>query len=180
MSQLRAQLNPHFLFNNLNVLDQLIYEDKEKASEFLNEFADIYRYVLQVDNQKIVPIAEELRFAEQYYNLINHKYGKSYQIRIDALNPDGFIVPLTLQLLIENAVKHNLGTAANPVCITISIAEDIVVTNNRKPKRLEIGPSGKALKNLKEQYQLLTKQVIEIEETESLFLVRVPKIQSTQ
>jgi sensor histidine kinase YesM len=180
MSQLRAQLNPHFLFNNLNVLDQLIYEDKEKASEFLNEFADIYRYVLQVDNQKIVPIAEELRFAEQYYNLINHKYGKSYQVRIDALSLDGFIVPLTLQLLIENAVKHNLGTAANPVCITISIAEDIVVSNNRKPKRIEIGPSGKALKNLKEQYQLLTRQTIEIEETESLFLVRVPKIQSAQ
>ncbi|MCF1714644.1 histidine kinase [Flavihumibacter sp. RY-1] len=178
MTQLKAQLNPHFLFNNLNVLDQLIYEDKERASEFLNEFADIYRYVLQADNQKIVPIAEELRFAEQYYNLIDHKYGKSYQLIIDAPDPEGCIVPLTLQLLIENAVKHNLGTAADPVRINISISEDIVVSNNRKPKRMEMGTSGKALKNLREQYQLLTKQAIEIEETELLFLVRVPKIQS--
>jgi hypothetical protein len=180
MSQLKAQLNPHFLFNNLNVLDQLIYEDKERASEFLNEFADIYRYVLQADNLKLVPVTEELRFAEQYYNLIEHKYGKSYQLKIDRRDREGYIIPLTLQLLIENAVKHNLGTSADPVRINISIGEDIIVSNNRKPKRIENSISGKALNNLKEQYQLLTKQVVEIEETELVFLVRVPKIHNAQ
>ena len=174
--QLKAQLNPHFLFNNLNVLDQLIDEDKHKASAFLNEFADIYRYVLQTSDKKLIGINAELDFAERYFRLIQHKYGKAYQMKIDNKNNDGQIVPLTLQLLIENAVQHNLGTEENPVCITISVAENITTSNNIILKRNEKVTNGLALVNLNEQYKLLATKPIEIQKSANTFLVIIPII----
>src|SRR5690606_16038434 len=119
IDHLKAQLNPHFLFNNLNVLDQLIDEDKQRASDFLNEFAEIYRYVLQATDHKVVDLNKELAFVEQYFRLIEHKYGNAYQLSIEHNDLQGSIVPLSLQLLVENAVQHNLGTLENPISIEI-------------------------------------------------------------
>lgn len=178
--QLKSQLNPHFLFNNLNILDQLIDEDKHKASDFLNEFADIYRYVLQSSDKKLISLNEELAFAEQYFKLIQHKYGNAYQLNIQAQNTNGYIVPLTLQLLIENAVQHNLGTEENPIFITIHIAEKISTSNNIHLKP-NIKPTyGRALNNVKEQYKLLTSQPVDIEQTNNVFLVKIPIIYSEE
>lgn len=180
INQLKTQLNPHFLFNNLNVLDQLIEEDKNRASDFLNEFADIYRYVLQASEKKFISIKEELIFAEHYFNLIQHKYGNAYQLVIENLNKDGFIIPLTLQLLIENAVQHNLGTAKDPVYIQIIIDKNIQVTNNYISKRNAKSTSGRALNNLKEQYKLLTSNPIEIQRNDSTFSVFIPIIHTLE
>jgi sensor histidine kinase YesM len=174
--QLKTQLNPHFLFNNLNVLDQLIEEDKDKASNFLNEFADIYRYVLQSSEIKIITLNEELDFAEQYFRLINHKYGASYQMKIERNNSNGFIVPLTLQLLIENAIQHNIGTEENPVFIKINVSDNISVGNNINIKPNFKPTHGRALINLKEQYKLLSKNPIEIQQFNKSFLVVIPII----
>jgi sensor histidine kinase YesM len=174
--QLKAQLNPHFLFNNLNVLDQLIEEDKHKASDFLNEFAEIYRYVLQASDKKLISLNEELAFAEQYFRLIQHKYGHAYQLNIKHNYNNGYIVPLTLQLLIENAVQHNLGTEENPVVITINVGENIRTSNNINLKRNVKTTNGRALSNLKEQYKLLTKKPIEIEQSDNTFSVIIPII----
>lgn len=174
--QLKSQLNPHFLFNNLNVLDQLIEEDKHKASDFLNEFADIYRYVLQTSDKKIVGLNEELSFAEQYFRLIQHKYGNAYQMNIERTNNSGYIVPLTLQLLIENAVQHNLGSEENPVFITIKVKENIHASNNINLKRNVKSSNGRALKNIKEQYKLLTDSPIEIQQSDNVFSVTIPII----
>jgi sensor histidine kinase YesM len=176
INQLKTQLNPHFLFNNLNVLDQLIEEDKCKASDFLNEFAEIYRYVLQVSDKKLVPINEELTFAEKYFNLIKHKYGNAYQLKIKSKNIKGEIVPLTLQLLIENAVNHNLGAELKPIHIEIYIDEKIIVSNNIIPKQHTKHTSGRALNNLKEQYALLSNNRIEIEKSDKNFIVTIPII----
>jgi len=176
INQLKTQLNPHFLFNNLNILDQLIEEDKCKASDFLNEFAEIYRYVLQVSDKKIVPISEELTFAEKYFNLIKHKYENAYQLKIESKNIKGEIVPLTLQLLVENAVNHNLGTELKPVHIVIYIDEKIIVSNNIIPKQYTKHTSGRALNNLKEQYALLSNDQIEIEKSDKNFTVIIPII----
>jgi sensor histidine kinase YesM len=176
INQLKMQLNPHFLFNNLNVLDQLIEEDKCKASDFLNEFAEIYRYVLQVSDKKLVPISEELTFVEKYFNLIKHKYGNAYQLKIESKNIKGEIVPLTLQLLVENAVNHNLGTELKPVHIEIYIDEKIIVSNNIIPKQHTKHTSGRALNNLKEQYALLSNDRIEIEKSDKNFIVTLPII----
>ncbi|MDR2234845.1 MAG: histidine kinase [Chryseobacterium sp.] len=179
INQLKTQLNPHFLFNNLNVLDQLIEEDKHKASDFLNEFAEIYRYVLQASDQKTVPLTEELAFAEKYFNLIRYKYGNAYMLRVvDHGSRGGEVVPLSVQLLLENAVQHNLGTTADPVQIVINTDEKITVTNTRVPKRNHKKTSGRALNNLREQYALLTSQQVEIVKTETEFTVIIPIIQA--
>jgi sensor histidine kinase YesM len=173
---LKSQLNPHFLFNNLNVLDQLIEEDKNKASDFLNEFADIYRYVLQASEKKLVPLNEELAFAEQYFGLILHKYGKAYQLYIKGKSDQAYMVPLTLQLLLENAVQHNLGTDQNPISITIAVGENIQVSNNINLKRSQKPTQGRALNNLVEQYKLSTDQSIEIRQSVDAFSVIIPAL----
>ena len=176
ISQLKSQLNPHFLFNNLNILDQLIEEDKFKASDFLHEFADIYRYVLQASDKKFISLTQELTFTEKYFSLIQHKYGNAYQMKIESKNNNGFIVPLTLQLLIENAVQHNIGTEENPICITIRVAEMICVSNNINLKRNAKLTSGRALSNLKEQYKLLTEKPVESQQSSIAFSVIIPLI----
>ncbi|SFS87801.1 sensor histidine kinase [Sphingobacterium wenxiniae] len=175
INQLKTQLNPHFLFNNLNVLDQLIEEDKHKASDFLNEFAEIYRYVLQSSEKELININEEIDFAKQYFKLIQHKYENTYQLNIEK-NSNGFVVPLSLQLLIENAIQHNMGTSENPVCINVHIDENIMVSNNMNLKRNIKPTSGRALKNLKEQYQLLSDNPIKVYQSEKEFSVTIPII----
>lgn len=176
INQLKTQLNPHFLFNNLNILDQLIEEDKHKASDFLNEFAEIYRYVLEVSDKKTVFVEEELAFAEKYFNLIQYKYGNAYSLKINHIRSSGRIIPLSLQLLLENAVQHNLGTAVNPVLITVEIDQEIRISNTSIPKRNSKKTSGRALTNLKEQYTLLTDRQVEIIKTETEFSVAIPII----
>jgi sensor histidine kinase YesM len=175
INQLKAQLNPHFLFNNLNVLDQLIEEDKHIASDFLNEFADIYRYVLQASDKTLITVQEELAFAQQYFKLIKHKYGSAYQLKIES-SGSGYIVPLTLQLLIENAIQHNLGSTENPVHIKIEVRDTISISNNFIPKRSSKLTSGRALQNVKEQYKLLTNKQIEIQKSSNEFSVIIPII----
>lgn len=176
INQLKKQLNPHFLFNNLNVLDQLIEEDKDKASGFLNDFAEIYRYVLQSTDKELVRIEEEIVFARQYFKLIHYKYGEAYQLQIENNSINGFVVPMTLQLLLENAVQHNLGTKENPICIEIKTGADIYVSNNINLKRSIKPVSGRALKNLKEQYGLLSGKPIEIHQIDNVFSVSIPII----
>ncbi|NHN26222.1 histidine kinase [Flavobacterium jejuense] len=177
INQLKAQLNPHFLFNNLNVLDQLIEEDKNVASDFLNEFAEMYRYVLEVSDKKLVTLKEELSFAKNYFSLMEHKYGNAFQLEIEQKNDiPVWIAPLTLQLLIENAIKHNLGTENNPVTIKIKIEDNIVVSNTLIKKQNLKLISGKGLQNLKEQYYLLSNQKIDIKQQEALFIVTLPLI----
>lgn len=176
VNHLKFQLNPHFLFNNLNVLDQLIEEDKQKASDFLNEFADIYRYVLQSTEDELVSIEKELEFAKQYFKLIGYKYEESYQLHIEGQITSGFIVPMTLQLLLENAIKHNLGNKDNPICVQIKIDSKISVSNNINLISKRKSTSGRALKNLKEQYALLSKSSIEVYQSDNTFSVFVPII----
>lgn len=177
INQLKTQLNPHFLFNNLNVLDQLIEEDKNKASEFLNEFAEIYRYVLQATDQNLVELEEELSFAKKYFDLVQYKYGKSYQLEIiQKEKTEGYVIPLSMQLLLENAIQHNLGTENNPVFIKMEITDKLVVSNNSIEKRNLKRTSGRALNNLKEQYALLSDRKIEIFKSEELFSITLPLI----
>lgn len=176
IQQLKSQLNPHFLFNNLNILDQLIDEDKRKASDFLNEFADIYRYILETSDKKTVSIIDEIVFTKQYFNIIQHKYADAYQLNLEFKNNNQFIVPLTLQLLIENAVQHNLGTTKSPICISIFIDENILVSNNINIKRNFKSTHGRALNNLKEQYKLLTKKSIKIVQSNTFFSIEIPNI----
>lgn len=174
IKQLKTQLNPHFLFNNLNVLDQLIEEDKNRASDFLNEFAEIYRYVLHSTEKELISVEKEIDFAQQYFKLIQYKYGNAYQLQIRKKNSSGYVVPMALQLLLENAVQHNLGTEDNPIIIQITIEENISICNNVMLKKTLKPASGRALKNLQEQYKLLSNKPVQINEMENSFSVEVP------
>ena len=177
INQLKSQLNPHFLFNNLNALDQLIEEDKGKASDFLNDFAELYRYVLEVSNKQLVLIKEELAFVQSYFRIMQYKFGNGYQLEVVAPTAvDGFIAPLALQLLVENAIEHNLGTAAKPVKIQIEIKSQLKVTNNIVTKKSKKIGGGRALRNLNEQYSLLADLPIEIKKTEATFAASLPII----
>lgn len=175
-AQLKQQLNPHFLFNNLNILDQLIEENPKSASRFLQNFADLYRYPLEKSNSNLVQLSEEIEFAKAYFALMREKYGEAYQMEIDHEVPSTKVPPLTLQLLIENAIFHNFGSRDKPVILRIKITDKIEVSNNRVPFAKPKHQGGKGLQNLREQYKLLADPPIEINQTEERFTVSLPLI----
>ena len=176
LSKLKAQLDPHFLFNNLNVLDQLIEEDKEKASGFLHDFSEIYRYVLKASERKLVSLEEEFHFAQHYFRLMQQKYGDAYRLQVSGQFPtNAFLPPLSLQLLLENAIEHNIGTEKFPVEIELVFEEkSLQLSNTRKPKKLPKLDGGRGLENLKAQYQLFGEANPSIEKTEEKFTIRLP------
>ena len=176
ISQLKAQLNPHFLFNNLNILDQLIYEDKDRASDFLTEFSEIYRCILKTSDKKLVTLEEELSFAYAYFNLIRFRFDNSYELKviIEGDTRVKMLPPLTLQLLIENVIEHNSGSKENPNVITVEVGEHLTVSNQLRPKMSKKKDGGRALKNLKSQYELLTDKKIKIENESDFFSISLP------
>lgn len=181
IAQLKSQLNPHLLFNNLNILDQLIEEDAEKASRFLNDFSELYRYSLQTSEINLISIGEEIKFVIKYFRVIEHKYEGCYFLNFDEKTNDicgSCIPPLTLQLLIENAVDHNLGTINKPVYIHFNVAEGYLkITNNRVKKENIKTTGGRSLRNLQEQYSLLTNARMQVFASETEFCVKLPIIQ---
>jgi len=178
IQQLKAQLNPHFLFNNLNILDQLIDEDKEQASEFLGRFSEVYRYALSSSDKELIPLHSELSFVRNYFEMMEKKYQGYYRLIQDesVSNLNVLVPPFCLQVLVENAIVHNLGTEKNPVTITISNEEGIKVFNNKVSIGNRKKGNGVALKNLSEQFLLLTGKPIRIEDKESCFSVTLPLI----
>lgn len=177
ITHLKQQLNPHFLFNNLNILDQLIEENPKSASVFLQNFSELYRYALLNYNSKLVSWEEELEFAENYFHLIREKYGDAYELKINLENPKGKLPPLTLQVLIENAIFHNYGTAENPVKIHVTFGKYLTVRNTFFPFKKPKHQGGRGLLNLKEQYRILSKETIQISQDKDLFSVLIPLIQ---
>ncbi len=180
IQQLKAQLNPHFLFNNLNILDQLIEEDQHKASDFLSRFAELYRYALRSSEKELINIQEELTFTQNYFELMQTKYQGYYQLIInnDPKNVNNIVPPFCLQVLVENAIVHNLGTTQNPVIINITIDNEIKVTNNKMEQSSVKKNNGVALKNLDKQFKLLTDTPINIQESKSDFCVILPLIKT--
>ncbi|GGG29051.1 sensor histidine kinase [Christiangramia forsetii] len=178
IQQLKAQLNPHFLFNNLNTLDQLIEEDKDKASSFLHHFSELYRYSLITSEKKLVPLQEEIEFTRNYFKLMEEKYLGYYSLNFNQKNikPKTMVPPFCLQILVENAIEHNLGTIENPVHINVSIGENIQVSNNKIIKQQKKIDGGRALKNLSIQFRLLGSTNIAIEENDTHFKVTLPFI----
>ncbi|WP_248400028.1 sensor histidine kinase [Bizionia sp. M204] len=182
IQQLKAQLNPQFLFNNLNTLDELIEEDPAKASAFLHHFSELYRYSLITSEKKLVPLQDEIQFAKNYFELMAHKYLGYYNLEIENEHqiPHVFVPPFCLQVLVENAIEHNLGRDKTPVFITISISDKITVSNNSIPKKHQKKTGGRALKNLATQFNLLSDKNISIDSSDTHFKVTLPFINSNQ
>ena len=172
---LKAQLDPHFLFNNLNVLASLIGENPEKAEEFTLKLSDIYQYVLAQKDKNLVPLKNEITFAENYLDLLKMRFEDGLHYTLPKqIDPDAQIPPLSLQLLLENAIKHNKISAENPLKITISIESgQVIVKNNLNLKEPNSKSYKIGLNSLKERYKLLNSP-IEIIQNQDSFIVNLP------
>ncbi len=174
---LKNQLDPHFLFNSLNVLASLIEENPRQAQKFTTSLSKVYRYVLEQKNKELVPLDEELAFARTYMNLIKMRFEDSIVVSIPekSTNPDFKVVPLSLQLLLENAVKHNQVTPSKKLKIEIiESGNRLVVKNNIQAKQVVKRSSGVGLLNIKQRYHLLTDTDVRIEDDGVNFMVGVP------
>jgi len=174
---LKNQLDPHFLFNSLNVLTSLIGENPQQAERFTTKLSKVYRYVLEQRNKDLVPIEEELKFAKTYMELLGMRFEEAVQFNIPETisNNELKIVPLSLQLLLENAVKHNVVSTSKP--LTIHIYEEgsyLIIANNVNPKEA-IGKSTKVgLQNIADRYGLITDKGVKIENNNKIFKVSLP------
>lgn len=176
---LKNQINPHFLFNSLNTLSALIHEDVDKSEKFIDEFARIYRYVLENQENIAVSLNSELAFVKSYLYLQQIRFGQSLdsEIKIDTSKLDHMIPTLSLQLLIENAIKHNIVTKSDPLKIKIyNEGEYLVVENNLQLRDQEENSTGIGLNNLKERYKLMTDHKPEFIVTEKLYVAKIPLI----
>ena len=177
---LKRQLNPHFLFNSLNALDCLVCDEKtEQASTYIHKLAGVYRYMIKSEEEQLVPLEDELQFVEKYVDLMTVRFpdGLKVEINIPQEQMSKFILPCSLQLLIENATKHNVISAANPLVISIkSDSESICVTNNIIPKVTQVSSTGLGQKYIRQQYQNLCGEEIVISQNETEYKVVLPLI----
>lgn len=175
---LKLQLDPHFLFNNFSILTQLIETNRKGAQEFISNFSRVYRYILTAGKKDTAALQDELKFVEMYFHLIKIRHGNTIFLDIDINESDKRkgIPPVTLQLLIENAIKHNISTVKQPLSITIASTQGgaIVVKNNLQPINIDYKSTGMGLKNIKERYQLLHGKLPEVRTTETSFIVELP------
>ncbi|HBO29725.1 MAG TPA: histidine kinase [Leeuwenhoekiella sp.] len=176
---LKNQLDPHFLFNSLNVLTSLIEENPLQAQKFTTSLSKVYRYVLEQKNKELISLSEELAFAKTYMTLLKMRYEDSIVFKLPeaVADPDAKVVPLALQLLLENAVKHNVVSGNHKLYISIEEeAGYLVVRNNLQPKKVMAKSSGVGLINIKQRYGLLTSREVLIQQTESEFIIKIPKL----
>jgi hypothetical protein len=174
---LKNQIDPHFLFNSLNVLSSLIEENPENAQRFTTSLSKVYRYVLEQKDKDLVPIEEELAFAKTYMNLLQMRFENSltYEVLINNIQPEAKMVPLSLQLLLENAVKHNVISEQKPLHIQIYIENDsLVIQNNFQKKAVLQDGQGVGIQNIISRYHIITNRKVTIEQNEETFTVKLP------
>ncbi|MEG2162655.1 MAG: histidine kinase [Chryseobacterium sp.] len=171
---LKTQINPHFLFNSLNVLASLAYEDATKANLFAKRMSSVYRYVLLTSERPTVTLKEELAFLDAYVFLEKIRFEDNLQISIiNHADLSRKVIPVSLQLLVENAVKHNIATVNQPLTVKVEITENEIMVSNILQQRASLESGGIGLKNLQKQYALYNK-VIEVIKTETHFIVKLP------
>lgn len=175
---LKNQIDPHFLFNSLNVLSSLIEENPAMAQEFTTSLSKIYRYVLEQKDKELVPIEEELDFARTYMNLLEMRFENSivFSFPNETDFNDGKVVPLSLQLLLENCIKHNIASEQKPLHIRIYLENGALVVENNLQKKdtLDTQRKGVGLQNIVNRYAILTKRNVFVEESNEYFKVKIP------
>jgi len=174
---LKNQVSPHFLFNSLNSLKTLIRETPEVAQEYLNHLSSVLRYTLQVNENKLVSLNDELQFVESYFFLIKLRFNKNITLvqNINDKLMNFKVPPLALQILIENAIKHNEISKRNSLEISVSTTDDTLVVRNNINKKYSPEPgAGVGLVNLSNQYRILAGKEILIKKDESNFVVEIP------
>jgi hypothetical protein len=181
LSALKTQVNPHFLFNNLNTLSSIIPDNPKQAVDFVQQLSKVYRHILEVRDEQSIPLEEELEVLKAYAFLLKTRFGDNLQISI--VVPDEKlhrkIVPLSLQILMENAIKHNIVSGERPLKIEV-FAENgkLIVSNNLQRKNQLNESTGIGLDNLRNRYKLLSEKKVEVKESEINFTVSIPLIEN--
>lgn len=182
LAALKSQVDPHFIFNSLNTLAHLIEEKPDKALQFNNNLADVYRYILHNKSRDLVLLREEIAFLEDYFSLLTIRFEKAVELHIgidEALYDQNMIPPISLQLLAENAIKHNDFSDADPMRLTLLLNNEMLVVSNKisnKQSRKESSKIG--LYNLQERYRLITEKEILIKADEYRFEVHLPVLKT--
>jgi LytS/YehU family sensor histidine kinase len=174
---LKNQVNPHFLFNTLTSLDGLVHDDPDLASDFIKHMSKVYRYVLEQKEKEVVPVQTELDFIEHYIQLLKIRYGRALEVHIDVSEGarEKGIVTVTLQMLIDNAIKHNTVSVEQPLRITILDEGGYLIVKNNKQVRKQIELSTKhGLQQLKDLYGYLSTTPVEVVEVNQYFKVKLP------
>lgn len=180
---IRTQLNPHFLFNNLNVLSSLVIQNNQEANRFIEAFSQVYRYILQHHQTELVPLKTELEFIHPYLFLLKKRFGEGLDVSMDipAQYNEYLIIPAALQLLIENAIKHNVVSRQKPLLIRLYANgnETMQVSNNLQRKQQAEPSSELGLKNISRRYALVSNRPVDIHENQQVFSVTIPLIKTT-
>ncbi len=174
---LKSQIDPHFLFNSLNVLTSLIGENPKQAEKFTTKLSKVYRYVLEQKSKDLIDLDEELQFAKAYMELLKMRFedAVTFEIPEKASNPEFKIIPLSLQLLLENTIKHNVVSEGNPLKVTIKEENGyLIITNNYNPKTTIEQGTRVGLKNIIDRYNLITLKKVYVEKQVEKFTVKLP------
>jgi sensor histidine kinase YesM len=177
-TNLKTQVNPHFLFNSLNTLSELVYEDPKKADTYIQKLSGIYRYILDHEEADLIPLNEELAFVDRYFDLQKERTSNKAHLNINIKNVDRYkVIPVSLQILVENALKHNSASENNP--LKIKICKEglfVVVSNNMQRKSVLDNSYGTGLSNLKERVKLVTGMGMVVNQENNEFTVKIPVI----
>ena len=175
---LKQQVNPHFLFNSLNILDALVLDGKDReASTYIHKLAGIYRYMLKNEEETTVSLRDEMTYVEMYCDLLKVRFQEGFNLLTDIPEEDmaRFVIPCSVQLLIENATKHDAVSPERPLNVSItSDGDSITVTNNLIPRVTRSQSSGLGLNYIRKQYMERSGKGIEIEKTEGAYTVKLP------
>jgi LytS/YehU family sensor histidine kinase len=177
---LKNQVNPHFLFNSLNVLTNLVYDDQDTAAKFIKQLSQVYRYVLESKDRNLVSLKIELEFVDSFIFLQKMRFGESLHVSINV--PEDMrmhlVPPLAIQMLLENAIKHNIVSKNNPLNIDLYIEKNVLVVKNNLQRKNIIPEesSGIGLKNIAERYNYLTNLEVKVLEQDGLYMVKLPLI----
>ena len=178
LEALKNQIDPHFIFNSLNTLSHLIEDRPGRARQFNDNLADVYRYILQNKKRDLVLLREELEFLDDYFSLLKIRFENAviYELDVSDERKDQYLIPpISLQILMENAIKHNEFTDRTPLVMTLRLKEGTLFFHNAKRQKELRKPSSRiGLQNLNERYQLITRQSIQIDDEEGSFTVTLP------
>lgn len=174
---LKNQVNPHFLFNSLNALSSLVYDDQAKAVEFIRKLSQVYRYVLDKKDLELVPLEDELEFLKNYLFLQQIRFGDSLKLNLSIDSNEGMIPPIALQILLENAVKHNIVSESKPLTVDIEVKNSYCTIKNNIQEKLNKDSTGIGLSNLKSRYDFLTDKKVEISQVDNQFIVKIPVLE---
>ena len=181
LQSIKNQVNPHFLFNNLNVLSSLVMTDNPDANKFIEEFSTVYRHILNSQEKELIELRTELDYIKPYIFLLQKRFPDSISIVLDIPESyqNWYIVPVALQMLIENAIKHNIVSRAKPLQVSIVVKGEHLIVKNNLQLKLQVEHSTQiGLQNISQRYQIITGKAIKIDKDQNSFSVSLPLIRS--